>query len=212
MKDFRSREPIVREPPHSFPREGMLLTAPPQRAQPKALDVIQERFQRVPVGWDGVIGEKPSDDLLEPSPLFGDRLMHAPSQLLLDSPELSPHAIATGLSLDEELARTVAFADERKAQEVEGLRLTKPTSGAPVRREAAKLDQTGLARMKRQRELLQPLAHVVPEAAGISLVLETDDDVVRVAHENHVARGLAPSPALGPEVEHVVQVDVGKKR
>jgi hypothetical protein len=76
--------------------------------------------------------------------------MHTPSQLLLDSPELGPHAIASGLSLDEELARTVAFADERKAQEVEGLRFSEPAPGAPVRREAAKLDQTGLVRMARQ--------------------------------------------------------------
>ena len=66
--------------------------------------------------------------------------------------------------------------------------------------------------MKRQRELLQPLAHLVPEAPGIGLVLETDDDVVGVAHDDHVALGLAPSPALGPEVEDVVQVDVGKQR
>ena len=35
-------------------------------------------------------------------------------------------------------------------------------------------------------------------------------DVVGIAHDDHVARGLAPSPALGPQVEHVVQVDIGK--
>jgi hypothetical protein len=33
-----------------------------------------------------------------------------------------------------------------------------------------------------------------------------------IAHEDHVARGLALSPAHGPEVERVVQVDVGKQR
>src|SRR4051794_17988670 len=55
-------------------------------------------------------------------------------------------------------------------------------------------------------------AHRVPETPGIGLVLETDHDVIRVADDHHVARGLAPSPALGPEVEHVVQVDVGQER
>jgi hypothetical protein len=32
------------------------------------------------------------------------------------------------------------------------------------------------------------------------------------SHEDHVARGLPPSPALGPQIETVVQVDVGKQR
>jgi len=34
---------------------------------------------------------------------------------------------------------------------------------------------------------------------------------VGVAHDDHVAHGLAPSPAFGPQVEHVVQVDVGQQ-
>src|ERR1700736_4185673 len=43
-------------------------------------------------------------------------------------------------------------------------------------------------------------------------VLEADNEVVGIAHDDHVARGFAPSPAFGPEIEDVVQVDVGEKR
>jgi hypothetical protein len=43
-------------------------------------------------------------------------------------------------------------------------------------------------------------------------VLETDDEIIGVPHDDQVARGLAPSPALGKEVEDVEQVDVGKQR
>ena len=46
--------------------------------------------------------------------------------------------------------------------------------------------------------LFQPLAHLVQEAPGVLLVLEADDKVVGIAHDDHVARGLTPSPALGP--------------
>ena len=53
---------------------------------------------------------------------------------------------------------------------------------------------------------------IVPEAPGVCLVLEADNNVIGITHEDHVARGLVPSPALGPEVEHVVQVDVGEQR
>jgi hypothetical protein len=44
------------------------------------------------------------------------------------------------------------------------------------------------------------------------LVLEADHDVVRITHDHHVASSLAPSPARRPEIENVVQVDVGQKR
>src|SRR3954451_24822287 len=65
-------------------------------------------------------------------------------------------------------------------------------------REASELDQPGLLGMQRQRKLPQPLAHLVQEAPGVLLVLEADDKVVGIAHDDHVARGLTPSPALGP--------------
>ena len=97
-------------------------------------------------------------------------------------------------------------------QELEGLRLSEPAPGASVHRMAAKLDQAGLLRIERQRELLHPLAHYFPEAPGVSLVLKPNDDVVGIAHNDHVTRGLAPSPAFGPEVEGVMQVDVGEQR
>ena len=46
--------------------------------------------------------EEASDHLLEPSPLLGDRFVHAPSQFLLDPPERCPHAIAPCCSFDKE--------------------------------------------------------------------------------------------------------------
>src|SRR5271170_5135549 len=33
-----------------------------------------------------------------------------------------------------------------------------------------------------------------------------------IAHHNHIARSLTPSPAFGPEIEDVVQVNVGQER
>ena len=69
----------------------------------------------------------------------------------------------------------------------------------------------GLVRMERQRERLEPLTHRIEEATGVVLVLEAGHQIVGVAHDDHVASGLSPSPALGPEIEHVVQVDVGRE-
>jgi hypothetical protein len=39
-------------------------------------------------------------------------------------------------------------------------------------------------------------------------MLETDNEVVDIPDHDHVAHGLSPSPAFGPEIEDVVEVDV----
>src|ERR1051325_8990764 len=39
-------------------------------------------------------------------------------------------------------------------------------------------------------------------------MLETDDEVVGIPDHDHVARGLLPSPAFGPEIEDIVEIDV----
>jgi hypothetical protein len=43
-------------------------------------------------------------------------------------------------------------------------------------------------------------------------MFEADNDVVSITHDDHVTRGLAPSPAFSPEIEDVVQLDVGEQR
>src|SRR5215470_7756562 len=46
-----------------------------------------------------VVGEEPSDDLLQPAPLIGDRLMHPPSQLFLKCrpPQMSDQGLRGAL-------------------------------------------------------------------------------------------------------------------
>src|SRR3954452_20485905 len=85
--------------------------------------------------------------------------------------------VAPALPLDLEAAAARGAADEGEAQEGEGLRLAEPARSTSGRRVTAELDQAGFGRMQRQREPLQPLAHRVPEAPGIGLVLEADHDV-----------------------------------
>src|SRR5215510_13792583 len=183
VKDSRLRYPVGGQSVHPLPREAILLAASPQRAQPDTRHTAVERFQRSAVGWHCVVGEEASDHLLDPSPLLGDWPMHSPSQLLLDLLERRPHAIMPCDPLHEELPTAVAFADEGKAKEIEGLRLAEPTLSASFRCEAAELDQAGLVQIEGQREHLEPFAHVVPELPGVSLVLKADDEVVGIAHD-----------------------------
>jgi hypothetical protein len=47
----------------------------------------------------------------------------------------------------------------------------------------------------------------VQESLRLMLMLKADNGVIRIADGNHVA-GRVSAPAMGPEIEHVVQVDV----
>jgi len=60
-----------------------------------------------------VVVEVAGDDLLQPSSLLGNRLMHAPSQFLFDGLQLCLHAIPPGLPFDLEFAPTSFAADKR---------------------------------------------------------------------------------------------------
>src|SRR5262245_3785618 len=147
-------EPVIGQALHPFPRETIFLAPPPKRAVPEPYHIATESADTRAVRGNRVIGKVGPDDLPQPTSLFGYRLMHALAQLLLDLFEFHLHAIAPGLSLYDELAPMRLAADEDEAEELEGLRLSKPRPCAPDRRMAAKLDQAGLVRMQRKRKLL----------------------------------------------------------
>src|SRR3981081_1891867 len=173
--------------------------------------MMPEHLQCTTVSRHCVIVEVAADNPAQPPPLFRDRLVHAPSHLLLYLLELRPHAVPSGFAVDLDFPCSGFATDEGEAQKVEGLRLAEPLPLAALCRKASELDQPGLLRMQRQRKLPQPLAHLLQKEPAIAMVLEPDDEVVGVAHNDHVAGGHAPSPACGPEVERVVQVDVGEQ-
>ena len=66
--------------------------------------------------------------------------------------------------------------------------------------------------MQLQTELREPVAQIGEEPLGVLTMLEARHVVVGEPREDHVPARVAPSPLVGPEVEHVVQVDVGEQR
>ena len=141
MKDVRFRQEVPGKLRHPRPGGAVLLAAPPERSQPELDDPVPELTQRHKVGGHGVIGEEASDNLRQPVPLFRDRPVHPPPQLLLDFLELGPYAVPPGFPLEQKVAPAAFAADEGEPQEVEGLRLAKAPLRAVRRRMAAELDQ-----------------------------------------------------------------------
>ena len=79
------------------------------------------------------------------------------------------------------------------------------------RRAAAELNHAGFGRVEQQRECREPLAHRIEETTCVVLMLEAGHQIFGVAHDDHVATGLSPSPAFGPQIEDVVQVDIAEE-
>src|SRR5271168_867137 len=104
MKDARSREPVVRQFLHPLNRHPVPLAASPERASPEVADVVAEGLQCPKIRRNRVVVEESRDNLRQPSPLFGDRLMPAMSQLLRDLRKLGLHAVAATFPLEQEFA------------------------------------------------------------------------------------------------------------
>ncbi len=76
-------------------------------------------------------------------------------------------------------------------EERKRLRFTDTAPPAVDRRMAGELDEAGLVRMQRERELLQPPPQVRQKASGLGLVFEADDDIIGIAHDDDVTLGMA---------------------
>src|SRR6266581_4544286 len=78
--------------------------------------------------------------------------------------------------------------------------------------EQSELQQPRFLGMKLQAELSHSLDQFCPEPYGIRLRLETHHDIVSKPHDDHVTAGLFPTPRLGPQIEHIVKINVGQQR
>ena len=174
--------------------------------------MLTERTDRPVVGGHCVISEEARHHRLQPSSLFGNGRVHVTTKLFLDLPELGSHAVSPCFALELEGPAPGSATDKDEAQECEGLRFAEPPLLSPYRRMAAKLQQACLFPMQVEPELLEPHAQRVPESLRIGLVLEASNDIVGIAHDDHIAGGLTTPPLLSPEIEDIVQVDIGEQR
>jgi hypothetical protein len=53
--------------------------------------------------------------------------------------------------------------------------------------------------------------HICKEASGFTFVLETHDDVIGVAHNDDLTPGMVLTPPVCPEIEDVMEVDIGQQ-
>src|SRR5262245_3965889 len=78
VKNLGLWEKVIGQLCDPLPCEVILLTAAPQRAQPEAHNMVAKGAECREVSRHGVIGKVAPNDLRQPTPLFGDRLVHSP--------------------------------------------------------------------------------------------------------------------------------------
>ena len=85
MKDAGLGKKVICQLFDPVPGDPIFLAASPERAPPKVGNVVPERVECPTVCRYRVIFKEAGYDLPQPFPLFGDRLVPAPSHFLLIS-------------------------------------------------------------------------------------------------------------------------------
>src|SRR5215475_883917 len=141
--------------------------------------------------------------------LLASSPVHMPDQPLVDARQELAAALHAGEPNDGEPSSAIGPADVFEAQKLESLgSLAVPR--ATLRGEPAKEQQPGLFPGKLQVELCQALLKLSPKGLCVRQMLEAPHEVIDEAHEMRLAATLPPELAFPPQVEGVVQVDVGE--
>src|ERR1035441_1227451 len=156
MQDVRDGQPAGRELMQSFPVEAMALAALAQLGSPQPGQPVAKESQAVEVSRYRVIVEVALHDRPEPFTGLRHRIVHPPSELLLDLLQLGPQAFADRLAPHRESSLSGLPADVREAQKVERLRLTF-SSPFPVQLgKRPELDPARFVTMKFEPKIPQP--------------------------------------------------------
>jgi hypothetical protein len=80
------------------------------------------------------------------------------------------------------------------------------------RRQPAEFDQTGLLLVERQLKLRHPLFEGDQHPPCIFCELKAHHEVIGVSHDDHSTTRRPLPPLTNPQIQHIMQKDVGKQR
>jgi len=100
----------------------------------------------------------------------------------------------------------------RKAEEVEGLWFPLATPLAPFACPAPKRNEARLVRVQFEVEPVESFPQGAHKLLGVVFVLEADNEIVTVSHDNDISPCVPAAPLGGPEVKDIVQGEVRQER
>src|SRR5271169_5488268 len=211
MLDLDFRDQMSESLPKSLPCPAASLAPPAKLPPPHVQHFVPKRLHSVLVPRYRVVLEIAANHRLEPLPRALRLLVQALPQLLPNLLQLGRHALADRLPVHLEVPRLMILpTNVSETQKIKGFRLPFPTLLPPLSGIAPEFHQARLLWMQLQPELPHPLPQFLQELLGFFPVLKPKHRVVRVPHHDHLAaRHLLP-PCLHPQIEHIMQVEIGK--
>src|SRR5262245_6368080 len=210
MTDVRCGNPALHLRFEACPCKVGFLTPAPQRLIPETGHMVCEGVQAGTVQGHTIVLVVASQNRAYPFTLFPQVGMHASPKFLLQFIQLRLHSLPHRLAIYRKPALPCLTADVREAKKVEGLRFALAPLPPVARCVPSKLDQSSLSFMQLQVEFAHPLAQFPLEPFSVLLMLEADNEVVRVSHDDHRSPCLLLTPSLHPLVEDVVKIDIRK--
>jgi hypothetical protein len=99
----------------------------------------------------------------------------------------------------------------REAQEVEGSWSALSRNNRVLGSEPPEAQQAGFVSIQLQAETRQAVFELDTKTYGVRAMLKAEHHVVGVAHDENIAASMAPAPLLDPQIEDVVQENVGQQ-
>ena len=208
MADMGRRQPAADEPLHSFPQNATVLASSAQRSMPEVAHGETKVSQSMSVARYSEVTEMPTHHGLQPLANFRNRVMHAPPQLDFHLLQLGLHAFANRLPKHQKPSLFRLPADVLEAEKIEGLRPAQSEALSVRRRVASELEESRLFRVQFQLEFRHAFGEFFPELFSFRLELESNHDVVGIAHDDYIAVRPLLSPCLNPKIKDVVKVDI----
>ena len=208
MDDAWTGEMTPHEALHPCPRPAIAtsLTAATNHFEPQTSYLVDETGDAVTVARDGMIVQPSTHNASQPSGRFTKWPVHSLSQFRFDRLQCRTHALGHGVAMNGEPALLSCLGTlVREAKKVKRLRPALSVSFSSFDRITAELDQTRFPLVQLQAELGEPRAEFFQTRRCLAVVLETDHEVIRITHNNHIAAAAVLSPPLDPQVKHIVQ-------
>ena len=120
--------------------------------------------------------------------------MHSPSEFFLDTSEGAVHPLFGWFAPDPEFPSQGFDAIVCHAHEVEGFWFSQPAFVPSCYRIPSERNEAGFVGVQVQPELGKPCSQVVQEALRFPLMLKADNEVIRIADDDHVPFPLPFAP------------------
>ena len=138
--------------------------------------------------------------------------MKTSSEFYFKLHELDSNPLADTMPVYGEFSIAVSTTYMGKTKEVKRLWLTFTLALAVFNSKPSKLDQPRLALMKLQVKLQKSISEFDQEPFSVFSVLKTHHEIVAKPHDDNIAPAVFAPPLVGPQIKHVMQVDVGQQR